>query len=106
MIKGIVLSLCACAIWGLVFVIPQFMQGYSPVEVVLGRYLFYGVISAALLVKGWPHVKYPRALWVKALWFAFISNIVYYISVVLSLRYATPAICTLIIGTCPLLISF
>lgn len=38
--------------------------------------------------------------------FSLISTIVYYFSVVLALRYSTPAVCTLILGISPITIAF
>lgn len=107
MLKGIIFALAACFIWGLIFVVPQFMEGFSAIEVALARYLFYGLISAAIFLKTGSHKKgrYPRAIWIQSLYFSFASTIFYYTFVVLSLRYATPAICALVLGISPITIA-
>jgi drug/metabolite transporter (DMT)-like permease len=108
MIKGIAFALGACFIWGLIFVVPQFMTGFSSIEIVLGRYAFYGMISAAIFIKAFAGrgCRYPRSIWLKALHFSLISTLVYYIFLVLALRYASPAVCALILGVTPISIAF
>lgn len=108
MIKGIAYALGACLIWGLIFIVPGFMEGFSSIEVALGRYLVYGVISLLIFFnqkfKG--VCNYPLSIWFKASLFSLMSTMVYYTSVVLALRYSTPAICTLILGISPITICF
>ncbi len=108
MVKGIFFALSACFVWGLIFVIPQFMSEFSSIEVVLGRYFFYGIISATLFLKACTakKCKYPRAIWGKALSFSLVCTIGYYTCLVLALRYTLPAVCALIIGVSPIAIAF
>ena len=108
MFKGILFALGACFIWGFIFVIPQFMINFTSIEVTMGRYVFYGVISALIFAKSKIRgtCNYPRHIWIKALWFSLISTIVYFTFLVLGLRYCTPAICTLILGIAPIVIAF
>jgi drug/metabolite transporter (DMT)-like permease len=106
MFKGIVFALSACFIWGLIFIIPQFMESFSPIEIVLGRYLFYGGISLLLLLKGRlsGFFCYPISVWIKALYLSFLSG--YYLWVILAIRYTSPEICALILGISPITIAF
>ena len=107
MLLGIFFVISACFMWGLIFVVPQFMEGYSPMEVALVRYFFYGVMSCVFLL-GWRRDIFrslsKQALW-KALWFGLIANILYYPCLVFSIRYATPVIATLIFGLSPIAIA-
>lgn len=103
MMKGISYALSACLIWGLIFVVPQFMQGFNSIEVAAGRYLFYGIISLFLFFK--IDKRYPFRIWKKALLYSLIFAVGYYPCVVLGLRYATPAICALIMGIGPITIA-
>jgi drug/metabolite transporter (DMT)-like permease len=107
MLKGIAYALGACFIWGLIFVIPQFMTGFSSIEVALGRYACYGIASACIFSKSWikGYLRFPRSIWINAFCFSLISTIVYYTAVVLSLRYSNPAICALILGISPVTIA-
>ncbi len=108
MVRGIACALGACFIWGLIFVVPQFMSGFTSVEVALGRYLVYGIISSLIFCKSKLQggCLYPRAIWIKALYFSLLSTVGYYTVVVLALRYSTPAICALVLGISPITIAF
>lgn len=108
MIKGVAYTLSACFIWGLIFVIPTFLTTFSPLEVALGRYFFYGILSiiffGSICFKNL--VKLPLMVWLQAFWFALIVNIIYYTSLVLAIQYSSAALATLIAGISPLSISF
>jgi len=108
MFKGIAYAIGACGIWGLIFIVPQFMEGFSAIEIAIGRYLFYGLVSSLILLRsGFKGlVRYPWSIWKKALGFSLLSSIVYYSFVVFALRYSTPAICALVLGVSPITISF
>ncbi len=104
--KGIAFALSACLIWGLIFVIPQFMSSFSSIEIVLGRYGFYGTISFLLFLKArlTGGCRYPLSVWIKAISLSFLSG--YYLWVILAIRYTSPEICALILGTSPITIAF
>jgi len=109
MFRGIVFALSACFIWGLIYVVPQlFMSGFSSMEVVLGRYFMYGLISSIIFCKAKMKnsCRYPKEIWIKALYLSLIITIVFYTFVVLGLRYSSPAVCTLILGIGPITIAF
>ncbi|MBP9842244.1 MAG: DMT family transporter [Simkaniaceae bacterium] len=108
MVQGVLFALGACFIWGLIFVVPQFMGDVTSLEITLSRYLFYGLISTLIFCKDRLKKKchYPLFIWVKAFHFSLISTIFYYTCLVLALRYATPAIAALILGVSPILIAF
>ena len=108
MFVGIAFALAACFIWGLIFVVPSYMKGFSSMEVVLGRYFFYGVISSLIFFKSklQGSCKYPLNIWKKAAVFSFVYTMGYYIFVVLALGYSSPAICALILGISPIAIAF
>lgn len=104
-LKGTIYALSACFIWGLIFVVPQFMNSFSSIEITIGRYLFYGSISLLLLLKarlkGLCH--YPLSVWLKAFGLSFLSA--YYLWLILGIRYTSPAVCALILGTSPITIA-
>lgn len=108
MVKGIAYALGACLAWGLIYVIPQFLEGFSSIEITLGCYLFYGLISVLLFFydrsvgKG----RFSWAIWYKASYFSLVCTIAYYTFIVLALRFATPAICALTLGVSPIAIAF
>ncbi len=108
LIKGIIFALGACFVWGLIFIVPYYMTDFSPLEVVIGRYLFYGSISAFMFAKAKFQKKcsYSKSILFKALYFSLIATIGYYTFLVLAIRYSSPAICALIIGISPISIAF
>ncbi|MBA3958338.1 MAG: DMT family transporter [Parachlamydiaceae bacterium] len=108
MLIGISYALAACLIWGLIFVVPGFMPEFNAIEIAFGRYLVYGSISTLFLLKSRlnHHGSYPLKIWLKATHFSLMATVVYYISLVLALRYANPAICALILGVSPITIAF
>lgn len=108
MVKGIAYALGACLVWGLNFIVPQFLEGFSSIEISLGCYFFYGVISLFILLNDYfqGRGRFKWSIWYKASYFSLISTIVYYTCVVLALRFATPAICALILGISPIVIAF
>ncbi len=107
-IKGIIFALSACFIWGMIFVIPQYMGDFNCLEVAMGRYSFYGIISASIFIVEYCRgsCRYPLKIWSKALVFSLMSTFVYYTSVVLALRFSTPAVTALILGISPIAIAF
>lgn len=108
MIYGFTLVSIACFIWGLIFVVPLFMDGFSSLEIALGRYFFYGIISLAIFSVQISRGKcsHSTAIWKNAFLFALLANIVYYTGLVLGLRYASPSVTALIVGLGPITIAF
>ena len=108
MFAGIAYALTACFIWGLIFVVPEWMAGYTAIEVAIGRYIVYGSVSALFFFKMFLHkrVRFSRKVWFTALYFSLASTFGYYTCLVLGLRYASPAVCALVIGVSPITIAF
>lgn len=108
MIIGILLVLAACFVWGLIFVIPELLLAFTPLEVALGRYVFFGLISLAfMLFQGWQKWRsFSAEIWKTAIWYALIVNIIYYFFLVVGLRYSNPSVMALLLGVSPITISF
>lgn len=107
MFLGLLFALGACFVWGWIFIIPEFLHDFTGIEVVLGRYLMYGTLSAVLLFrKGFTNLgRYSSRAWSMAFIFALLSNILYYFGIVAGLRFASPPITVLIIGMAPIVIA-
>ena len=104
MSAGIAAGLAAGALWGLVFVLPRLVTGYGSVEVTLGRYAAYAIVSAIAMAWAWRRAR-PQlrpAVLGAALLLGWLGNSVYYLLVVLAVRWAGTALTGLIIGTIPL----
>lgn len=107
MLSGLFFALLACFIWGTVFVIPGFFPQFSPIEVALGRYFFYGIISVFLFCrkKNFSLKTYSKEIWKAGALVGLFGNIIYYPAVIIGLRYATAPLTVLIAGLCPILIA-
>ncbi len=105
---GIAIILTACLFWGLIFVIPHYMEGFSSIEVALGRYFFYGLIALSVMLFQEKGVlrTIPRQMWTTAIQFALVVNIVYFTSLVLGVRYANASITALLSGLGPITIAY
>lgn len=108
MFIGIALTLIACFIWGLIFVIPGFLVGFTPIEVALGRNFFFGLISIFIFFgKGIKNRKtFSRVVWSKIALYSLVVAITYYFFLVMGLRYSNPSVVTLISGLAPIAIAF
>jgi drug/metabolite transporter (DMT)-like permease len=51
-LRGILAGLAAGALWGLVFVAPRMVAGYSPVDLTAGRFVAYGLVAFAVMLLG------------------------------------------------------
>ena len=102
MFGGILAGLAAGALWGLVFVAPKLVPALSPVDIVAGRYFFYGLTS--LLVMAVQARSRPLPTREQA-WMALVLSVLgfsgYYFLLVLAIRNAGPEVPTLIIGVIP-----
>lgn len=108
MLIGFFFAISACFVWGLIFVIPEILIAYSPMEIVLGRYAFYGMWSTLLLFrKGLGSLRrYSTHAWMTAFIFALASHILFYIGIVIGIRYTSAPLTVLVLGMTPILIAF
>lgn len=108
MIRGISYIVLACFIWGSIFIIPRFMEGFDSFEVSLGRYFFYGTASLLVLASNRFKLfsKIDSTLWWKAFWLGLGGNILYYFVLVLCMRDAGAAISALMLGVSPITIAW
>ena len=101
---GAVLMLAANSLWALAYVAPLALPEASAVEIALGRFIVYGLLSAALLNLG-RAARLPLSVLALALLFALAGNVVYYLLLVLGIQLAGAAMAVLIIGMLPVTIS-
>ena len=100
MLTGILAGLAAGALWGLVFVAPRMVAGYTSVDLTAGRFVAYGVVAAALMLlvmRGRPLPTLRQAL--AALGMSVLGFTGYYLLLVLAIRDAGTEVPTLVIGT-------
>lgn len=54
---GILAGIATGMLWGIVFVVPQTLPDFTPLELSLGRYLFFGIASSFTLRRTWTDFK-------------------------------------------------
>jgi len=107
MFSSMVSIFLACLCWAFVFVIPSWIVGYSPIEISLGRFFIYGLVCFIWLLLKKRHLvkQYSFADWRKAALYGFASTLLCYTGMVCGMRYASPAISTLIYAMSPITIA-
>lgn len=102
MVGGIVAGLAAGALWGLVFVAPRMVGGWSSVDLTAGRFGAYGAVAlvAMLAARRRPGPTASQAL--AAAGMSLLGFTGYYLLLVLAIRDAGTEVPSLIIGTIPI----
>jgi drug/metabolite transporter (DMT)-like permease len=107
MVRGVIYAIIACFLWGFIFVIPSTIKGFSSIEIVLGRYIVFGIISSLLLFrKGFATFRlFKYHDWLLAFIFASASNVLYYFGIVMSIKLASPPVAVMISGLAPIVVA-
>ena len=105
--NGVLCGLLAGALWGMVFIVPEILAAFSPLEMALGRYAAYGAIALGLTATRLPSLldRLGRSDVVALVRHALAGNIVYYMLLVLGVKLAGVAPTSLIIGLLPIAIT-
>ena len=104
---GVLCGLLAGAMWGMVFIVPELLPAFSPVELAVGRYIAYGAIAFGLML---PRLRtlvgrLERSDYGALLRHALAGNIVYYMLLALGVNLAGVAATSLIIGVLPIAVT-
>lgn len=101
---GILLMIATCAVWGLAFVAPIALPNATAVEVTLGRTFAYGLVSL-LLFDVRRAVRLPPRVLGRALVYAMAGNVLYYVLLVVGIKWAGASMGVLIIGMAPVTVT-
>lgn len=104
---GVAFGMAAGALWGLVFLAPELVPAFSPLQLAAGRYFVYGLISAALIA---PHWRMLRSNlnghdWVTLGWLALAGNTLYYALLTNAVQKGGIAMTSLVIGFLPVAVT-
>ncbi|WP_217895019.1 DMT family transporter [Sphingobium sp. Z007] len=107
MLAGIACGVGAGALWGLVFVAPEVVRGFTPLQQAVGRYLAYGALSMILIAPRWRILAArmtPRIMWALA-WLALAGNLFYYMLLASAVQMGGIAMTSLVIGFLPVAVT-
>lgn len=106
-IVGVGFGAAAGAVWGLVFLAPELAGDFGPLYLAAGRYLAYGLIAAALLMRRWPVLlrHLGRTEWIALAWLSLLGNTLYYILLSSAVQLAGIAVTSLVIGFIPVIVT-
>ena len=103
---GLLAGTGAGLVWGLAFLVPVLLPGWSAVAVTAGRYLAYGILSLALLAyEGHAAWRLARDHWRAALAFAVTGNAGYYLLLVIGIQKIGAPVTDTIIGSIPVVVA-
>lgn len=104
---GIACGIGAGALWGLVFLAPELVRNFSPLQLTIGRYLAYGAISFLLILPHWRKLahRFTPQMWLVLSWLALTGNTLYYILLASAIHLGGIAMTSLIIGFLPVAVT-
>ncbi len=105
LLTGIAAGIVTGMLWGIVFVVPQILPDYSPLELSLGRYFFFALASCATLKTTWRHWQSfsARDKW-QVFWLSASGFWLYTILLFWAVNAAGGILTTLVIGLLPITI--
>jgi drug/metabolite transporter (DMT)-like permease len=106
-LTGIACGMGAGMLWGLVFLAPELVPEFSPLQLTVGRYLCYGLIAAAMIAPRWRSLAghVPRHQWRHLVWLALAGNTLYYVLLSSAVQNGGIAMTSLVIGFLPVAIT-
>ncbi|MFT8551833.1 MAG: DMT family transporter [Acetobacter okinawensis] len=105
--KGIACGMGAGALWGLVFLAPELIRSFTPLEMACGRYVLYGLFAAAMVAPRWRVLSHtvPLRTWWTLNWLSFAGNTAYYVLLSSAVKNGGITTTTLVIGFLPVLVT-
>ena len=107
-LQGILCGAGAGALWGLVFLAPEVVQGFGPLPLTIGRYFFYGLISLLILAPRWRSIfsQLTPGQWKGLAALGLVGNVLYYVLLATAVQLGGIAMTSLVIGFLPVVVSF
>jgi EamA-like transporter family. len=99
--------MAAGALWGLVFLAPELVRDFTPLQLSAGRYLAYGLIALILVAPRWRALTAPlgRSEWWALAWLSLLGNILYYVLLAGAVQLGGVAMTSLVIGFLPVAVT-
>ena len=105
--RGLAYGIGTGALWGLVFLAPELVRDFKPLDIAVGRYLVYGLLSMMLIAPRWRSIasRLGRSdIW-RLAWLAMLGNTVYYIFLAKSVQSGGVALASLLMGFIPVTVT-
>jgi len=104
---GIVCGVVAGALWGVVFLAPELVREFTPLQLSAGRYLAYGLLAAILVAPRWRALvaTLGRTEWWALVWLSLLGNILYYVLLASAVQLGGMAMTSLVIGFLPVAVT-
>lgn len=104
---GLICGLIAGAFWGGVFLAPQLLHAFSPLQMTAGRYLAYGLASLVLLAPTARAVfrRMTGQDWRDLALLSLLGNLIYYVCLAVAVQNAGVPAASLIIGLLPVSVT-
>lgn len=104
---GIACGIGAGALWGLVFLAPELVREFSPLQLTIGRYLAYGLIATVFVAPRWRSLVAvaPRRQWWDLAWLSLAGNTLYYVLLSSAVQIGGIAMTSLVIGFLPVAVT-
>ncbi len=104
---GIGFGMAAGALWGLVFLAPQLVRSFTPLEIAAARYLAYGLFAVVLIAPRWRRLtrSLGRREWLALVWLSLLGNILYYVLLASAVQLGGIAMTSIIIGFLPVAVT-
>ena len=105
--QGIAFGIASGAAWGLVFLAPELVRDFSPLQLSAGRYLAAGLVAVALVAPRWRALapRIGRAEWSALLRLSLLGNILYYVLLANAVQLGGMAMTSLVIGFLPVAVT-
>ncbi|HVR53547.1 MAG TPA: DMT family transporter [Pseudorhodoferax sp.] len=104
---GIACGMAAGALWGLVFLAPEFAHGFTSLQLAVGRFGAYGLFAGALLAPRWRPLaaQLGRHERMTLCWLALLGNTLYYVLLASAVQRGGVAMASLVIGLLPVAVT-
>lgn len=105
LLSGILYVSIACACWAYAFIVPIFLREYSPTQIAIARYFFYGLLSLILFAATKGRKYFPLKFWGMAFFLSLTGNVLYYYLLVIGINLTGPEIAIPIGGMMPVTVA-
>ena len=104
---GIGCGVAAGGLWGLVFLAPELVREFTPLQFSAARYLAYGLFAAILIAPRWRALvgMLGKAEWGALLWLSLLGNIIYYVLLASAVQMGGVAMASLVMGFLPVVVT-